>query len=367
MGTNTKAKRGDNNRVAAFSGPLAAYPGPAGGEHTTMTDMDTTDGESIESDSMSGADAFIRGLIDAMSDPGEKAVPMLTTDAEEVIRSQLTENTGKHLLDSGMYGRAWEENRENPPWNRPRWDLTGGYPIENVYHRLAENVDRDRAAVALEVALYAYGRTGDRSGDSWLTTMKAFAGAERAPPAPEVREWVESAGYADGDDAEEYHRLVYDYLPGDVFDGEAFTVNTYNSEFADASQVLQLTAFGGPYAEYVAVQVHGGADVRGGYTAPRVYHLPYDGAVAIMGSEFFAHCERCGWEDAESVLWDDDRLLWQDEPDTPSAFREVIHRSDRSKYDRVSVHRSIRDARNDPTEKGVCIHADGCGGRVRWM
>lgn len=313
-----------------------------------------------------GTDRFIRGLVAAMSDPGEKAVPMLTADAEEVIRAQLTENTGRHLLDSGgAYGRHWEENRETPPWEQPRWDLTGGYPVENVYDRLSEHADRNRAAVALEVALYAYDRAG-RSGDAWLRVAQEFAGADCAPTAPDLRRWVESAGYADGDDAEEYHRLVYDHLP-DVFTGEAFTVNTYNGEFATASQVLQVVAFGGPYAEYAAVQVHGGADVRGGYTAPRVYHLPYDGAASLTGTEFFARCERCGWDEAESCVWGSDALLWQDEPDAAAAYREVISRSERSDYDRVSVAKSIVDAENDPHERGVCIHANGCGGRVHWM
>jgi uncharacterized protein (DUF2126 family) len=51
-----------------------------------------------------------------LNESGEKPLPMATDDADEVIRAQLTENTGSHFLDSGSaYGRHHEVNRENPP------------------------------------------------------------------------------------------------------------------------------------------------------------------------------------------------------------------------------------------------------------
>lgn len=333
-----------------------------------------TDSETYENGSDSLQDAFIRGLIGHLSDPGETAVPMATDDAEKVVKAQLTENTGAHLLDSGSaYGRHWEENQDNPPWERPRWDLSGGFPVENVYHRLAENVERDRAAVALEAALYGYGRSGDRDRDGWLTSMEDFAGAERAPSRADLAEWFREAGYGDGDPVG-LADTVSAELPRDVFGGEAFTMNTYNSEFADASQVLQFTAFGGPYAEYVAVQVHGGCDVRGGYTAPRVYRVRWDGAVTLSPGELYAHCERCGWSDAESVLWDTDALLWQDTPDPAELHDTLAERGDlpehvdpESDAFRDAVSDAVETFESDDDTAGACFHVgDGCGGPVRW-
>ena len=90
------------------------------------------------------------------------------------------------------------------------------------------------------------------------------------------------------------------------------TYNTYNGEWGTLSQDLQLTAFGGAHAEYAAVQVHGGCDIRGGYTAPRVYRNEY-GMWIPMEREY--HCPSCNWFDAESVIgYDHPELVWVPSP-----------------------------------------------------
>lgn len=308
-------------------------------------------------------DALIRGLVDALSEQPEPVDVMPTTDPVDVIRSQLTENTGRHLLDTGMYGRAWEENRDNPPWEQPAWDYRHGYPTENVYHRMSRTLGRGRACVALEAALYGYAKRGPGKGDSWLSCMESFAEDYHRLPHSEVVGWV----------GETVGEVVLADLPapgaldGYERDRPTFTENTYNTEHGTASQVLQYTALGGPYAEYVMVQVHGGADVRGGYTAPRVYTTGFDGAAALGGGEYWARCERCGWEEAESCLHRSDALIWADEPATGEVFRKAISQADRSQYDGLSVHGSVRSFKNDPDTLGVCVHADGCGGRVDFI
>jgi hypothetical protein len=67
--------------------------------------------------------------------------------------------------------------------------------------------------------------------------------------------------------------------------------NTYNGEDALA-QVLQGVTYADEDAVYVLLQIHGGCDVRGGYTRPRVFRVdvdmpsffPYDNA------EYTVHC-----------------------------------------------------------------------------
>jgi hypothetical protein len=67
--------------------------------------------------------------------------------------------------------------------------------------------------------------------------------------------------------------------------------NTYNGEDALA-QVLQGVTYADEDAVYVLLQIHGGCDVRGGYTRPRVFrvdvdmpaYFPYDHA------EFTVYC-----------------------------------------------------------------------------
>ena len=241
-------------------------------------------------------DDFVRAYVSALSDDGESTIPMATTDADEVIRSQLTENTGRHLLDSGgAHGRNWERNQENPPWEKAVYKVYDGFVVQNVYNHMTRTLERDRLCVALEIALYAFGRSDDEKRNSWLSSMEGFAEALREPFYPE--DWV---------DTFDIPREVAEDIAGSEFgdarssDRRPFTFNTYNGEFGSISQHIQATALGsGPYAEYWMIQVHGGADIRGGYTSPRVYRSEWD---TPMTSEFSYHCDGCGWGDAESCV-----------------------------------------------------------------
>lgn len=257
-------------------------------------------------------DALIRGMVEAFSESGEKAVPMATEDASEVLKAQLTENTGRHLLDSGgAYGRHWEDNQDNPPWDDPRWNVYDSFVTQNVYHYLNEKVTRSASCVHLEIALYAFGYSDEYARTAWLRTEEAFAQTLLDGEVGEITK------HAD--------------LPGEVIDTlEAVsaevgssdgptTFNSYNSEFEELSQVIQTVNLGGPYAEYALVQIHQGADVRGGYTAPRVYTVEYD---TLWTGELSFYCESCRWSNAESCCWDDDNLLFQSTIDPSELVEE---------------------------------------------
>lgn len=233
------------------------------------------------------------------NDPGEAERVLLTEDADEAIRTQLTTNTGTHFLDSGgAYGRHHEENRENPPWEKPRYDVGDSYVLKNVYHHMNENLRRDSACVALETFLFA---EGEHSGDyPNLGVMKDVAEMVREPAdayhhATEVLEMdPELADY------------LYGIVGGGVRDLEPnMTFNTYNFEFGSLTQDLQGTVIGGPYGEYALIQVHQGADIRGGYTAPRAY-VNVD---SILPGEFWFHCTGCENDVAESVAYDSGEWL----------------------------------------------------------
>lgn len=306
-----------------------------------------------------GIESLIQGLVDTMSDPGDRSIPLATTDATKAIKSQLTENTGRHLLDSGSaYGRNWEENQENPPWGKPRWDVQESYVTENVYHFMEQRLERPRAAVALEAALYGYAYDGPGEGDSWLSCMEGFAEAllDGTLGRAELREYG-----IEGKLAEDVLGLRHEIDGGKH---GATTVNTYNSEWHGLSQCLQYTALGGPYAEYVMVQVHGGCDIRGGYTSPRVYHA----REAFHAIELGYYCPECDWSEAESVLgYDDDRLLYQRTLD-PGELHDALsesapdHVSDGDIQDVVNERISEAEERD---QSGAVFHIeDGCGGVV---
>lgn len=311
---------------------------------------------------------MIRGLVEALSDSGETAVPDPSTDATEVIKSQLVEDTGAHLLDSGgAYGRHHEENRDNPPWEQPRFDVSESFVTENVFHYMDRVLERDRDCVALEAALYAFGHSDDQKRKPWLRTAEDFA--ESVLAGELHRAALRALGVSD-EVAEAVLKVQSDLqrdTPGRSPDTrKPMTYNTYNGEWGSLSQVLQGVNFGGPYAEYVALQVHGGADVRGGYTAPRVYRT-WD--CWIPGERSY-YCPRCDWTEAESVLgYDHEDLLYQSTIDPAEVYEALRERAPDhvSNVDVQDVADGAVEEAYDRDQDGAVFHlADGCGGVVHF-
>lgn len=269
-------------------------------------------GNQTHDDDVDAIQSLVRAFAEAaFVDPGEKPLPMATTSETEVIKAQLTENTGAHFLDSGgAYGRHHEENRENPPWERPAWNVDRGWVSHNVYDYMQQVLGRTRKCVALETALYAYGHTSEQKNEAWLRTAESFASRMLEGDFTEF----------DLRDLDLPDEFVTDVLsvesdlsggqssPGSrsTGTGQPFTANTYNDDMHTLSQVLQGVNLGGPYAEYVAMQVHQGADVRGGYTGPRVYSTH-----GWMPHELEFRCKRCDWVDYESCVYDDESMHYQ--------------------------------------------------------
>lgn len=193
-----------------------------------------------------------------------------TEDVDTVVKSMLTENTGRHMLDSGdHYGRHHEENQENPPWEKPRTLVERDYVTRNVYHHLTDTLERNGACTRLERALYGFGEV---SNESWLTDMEEFA-----------QQW--------GDET---------YLGGvERNDVPVQSFNTYNHEFGSLTQDIQVVGFSWDQYDYVIVQVHGGCDIRGGYTKPRVFRGNWRN---VITHEFSFYCDECRWSQLESSL-----------------------------------------------------------------
>ena len=173
---------------------------------------------------------------------------------EQTIAAMLTENTGTHMLDSGgAYGRAWQQNigktvedfRAMPSATAEIYVREYGgetvaevLPCVNVFHLLTGGaLELDDLCHQFNAMPVEDWKSGDFYGVS-------IAGAE----------WLEMRGFNAS--------------------GESF--NTYNWA-ANHSQVLQgaeLTRES-DYGEekYLLLQIHGGADVRGGYTDAKLFKL----------------------------------------------------------------------------------------------
>lgn len=161
---------------------------------------------------------------------------MNATRTEQVVYEMLTENTGRHLLDSGdAYGRNHERNQAKSLDDfrneaRTVFDTRWGDVSVSLFHHLV-----DKLTYAAEEDNYFHQWAKDKD-DYWLQLVEDYA---------EFRGWE-----------------------------IAFSENSYNRE-SNLSQVIQYTVYD---SGLVALQVHGGADVRGGYTAPRIFSIddPYD-------------------------------------------------------------------------------------------
>lgn len=156
---------------------------------------------------------------------------MNATRTEQVIYEMLTENTGAHLLDSGgAYGRNHERNSIKSLDDfrneaRTTFDVKWGDVSVSIFHHLVDRLkyeDRENA--------YFHEWAKDKD-DYWLQLVEDYA---------DFRGWRVS-----------------------------FSENSYNRD-SNLSQVIQYTVYD---SGLVALQVHGGADVRGGYTAPRIFSI----------------------------------------------------------------------------------------------
>jgi hypothetical protein len=150
----------------------------------------------------------------------------------EILAGMFVENTGRALCDSGdAYGRNWERNQgmttemflEGPK----AWMDYG--PTLSTFHYLN---DRLSYAPAMD-RLFNIWLADNEDDRSWLADMEGFAA----------------------------------HMTGDKY------INTYNSYNWDTllDTVVQWTEFEYKDMTYILLQVHGGADVRGGYTKPRVF------------------------------------------------------------------------------------------------
>jgi hypothetical protein len=167
---------------------------------------------------------------------------MIQTKTQAVILEMLLENTGKSLLDSGgAYGRAWEKNQAlgaETLVNAPAVIFANGQPQKSVYHFLSEHLE---FAEVLDAAWLVWDETHPE--ESHRENVQTF---------------LDNFGVPENDG---------------FFESGRFELNTYENEYDLLGQILQFTKFGINGTDYLALQIHGGCDVRGGYTKPRIFKV----------------------------------------------------------------------------------------------
>ncbi len=228
------------------------------------------------------------------------------TDTKKMLAEMLTQNTGTHFLDSGgQSGRNFQQNAgvnfEAQPASTYKAYIMGNNDdkldlvvTHNVYHWLAERVEYDAELQAAFAAWCCQQDTGNLSAQHALREAlcdgTAF-GAAFDEPSEEAREG-----------RDRWLAMIAQGVRGLHRSGDPMLINTYNGECA-LSQVLQYLYFECDGTAYVCLSIHGGADVRGGYTDPVIFEVTGD--------------ECSMFDNARAGLWST-----TDEPDPPSWYSD---------------------------------------------
>lgn len=170
---------------------------------------------------------------------------------ENTIAAMLTENTGTHMLDSGgANGRNWQRNAQMT------LDAFKARPSATVEIYRSDRYDTPSIELIPTVDLFHKLTSGviyldDLCNDFNAMPVDDWNGDQYGVSAA-GSEWLELHGF-------------------ECDDTDGF--NTYNWE-NNFSQVLQGT-FVKLHGEelYVLLQIHGGADVRGGYTDAKLFKM----------------------------------------------------------------------------------------------
>jgi hypothetical protein len=166
---------------------------------------------------------------------------------EQTIANMLTENTGTHMCDSGgSTGRNWQRNQgKNVEYFKSLPSATADiyynerndyYEIEpcvNIFHLLTSGV------LELDELCHKFNsiEVGEWSGEYWGVCNSGIG-----------------------------------FLNKHSFENIDNGFNTYNW-CANHSQVMQGNMLERDDEKYILLQIHGGADVRGGYTDAKLFKL----------------------------------------------------------------------------------------------
>lgn len=206
---------------------------------------------------------------------------MTEDKTKEIVAAMLKENTGRHFLDSGgAYGRHWERNQGREFENEPDQTIEfrvyqregkGELEIDatlNLYHFLVKNLvyqpDIDRW----------FHKFADKFPDlQWWEIMKLFCKQERLKGRFEPK----GSGY--------------------TYNEENLLSQDFQYVWVEDTKTDENLFF---------LQIHGGCDARGGFTAPRVFSGDFD--YFFDYQRFYFGCHHCDFR-----LDCDDGYHWRTE------------------------------------------------------
>jgi hypothetical protein len=170
---------------------------------------------------------------------------------EKLIYSMLTENTGSHFLDSGgASNRSWQKNGK-----KSLKDFQNEPAVSYYLNTESKYKDIERTVSVFHYLQSFYEL--DSICDKFNRINK------------NCTNW-DSDLYGVSDKGQKFLDLVTENKASRYAIGYDRSWNTYNGE-SDLSQVLQGTDIKINGESYVLIQIHNGADVRGGYTDAKLF------------------------------------------------------------------------------------------------
>jgi hypothetical protein len=217
---------------------------------------------------------------------------------KQLVYEMLTENTGKHILDSGgTDGRMWQRNQKKTIEDfeneeEELYQLDAKYKeihrTVSVFHYLTNNLEIDDICEE-------FNRLQDEN-DNW-----------------------DADGDVYGVSKEAWDYLVNIHSDYDDWDCLRIqrTWNTYNGE-SDLSQILQGANITIDDEEYILIQIHNGADARGGYTDAKLFKMEEEGVIHEYLQEWKDSSEveedlKEGYIEILTDYWDENRKYTNEE------------------------------------------------------
>ena len=170
-------------------------------------------------------------------------------DVKKTIYKMLTENTGTHFLDSGGgNGRHWQRNQiktikdfQDEPEATLSFDVIGDdiylEPTVSVFHKLSKVLDECRVC-----KIFNSMKVNNWDSDNYYGVSK------------EGEKFLNSFGFSKLEDNETWNTYNWD--------------NCFSQVVQGTNLISECSKFG---ENYVLIQIHQGADVRGGYTDAKLF------------------------------------------------------------------------------------------------
>lgn len=187
---------------------------------------------------------------------------------DKVIAEMLTENTGMNVLDSGgKSDRLWQQNqgrdfKKEDATQVEMWEHSNEVIVTfNLFHYLTAYLELDANCKKLQRKFDKFAKSPEQEDEPWLVTMEEFVGQVHDPSV---------YGFFGADNTSNYDN---------VLDG-----------------VIQFVSFGYEDELYMLMQTHNGADVRGGYSEPKVFKVPEPDYFIIAQNTAYASTDKFAWD-----------------------------------------------------------------------